>query len=115
MPRYDDDEDDDDYEERRRPRKEPHRAQLILILGIISIAFIHLAGPFAWWMGAVDLRKMREGRMDRRGESETRIGYVLGIISTVLLGIGLLVGILILAMFIFGFGMFAVAAANAPR
>jgi hypothetical protein len=113
MPRYDDD--DDEYEDRRRSRKEPHRAQLILILGIISIAFIHLAGPFAWWMGAVDLRKMREGRMDRRGESETRIGYVLGIISTVLMGIGLLVGLLILVMFILGVGLFAAAAVNAPR
>lgn len=114
MPRYDDDEYDDDYED-RRPRKEPHRGQTILILGIVSIAFVHLVGPFVWWMGSVDLRKMREGRMDRRGEGETRIGYIFGIISTVLLILGVIVGLLILAMFVLGIGLFAAAAANAPR
>jgi len=116
MPRYDDDDDEDeDYEERRRPRKEPHRGQMILILGVVALAFVHFVGPFAWWMGATDLRKMREGRMDRSGESETRVGYILGIVSTALLGVGLLIGLLIFAMFVFGFGLFAVAAANAPR
>ncbi len=106
---YDDD-DDDDYDDYRRV--EPHRGQTILILGVVAIAFVHLMGPFVWWMGAVDLRKMREGRMDRRGESETRVGYVLGIISTILMAVGLLFAIAIFAMFIFGFGLFAVAAAG---
>jgi uncharacterized Tic20 family protein len=117
MPRYDDDEDDDedDRPRLRRRCKEPHRGQTILLLGIVAIAFVHLMGPFVWWMGSVDLKKMREGRMDRRGESETRLGYILGIITTVLLVIGMLIGLMIFAMFIFGFGMFAVAAANAPR
>ena len=74
-----------------------------------------MLGPIVWWMGAADLRKMREGRMDRRGESETRLGYIFGIISTVILAISFVIGLLIFAMFLFGFGMFAVAAANAPR
>jgi len=108
--RDEDDYEDDDYEDRRR--KEPHRGQMILILGIVAIAFVHLVGPFVWWMGSVDLRKMRAGTMDRRGESETRIGYVLGIIATVLMAIGLLFLILLFAMFLFGFGLFAVAAAG---
>jgi uncharacterized Tic20 family protein len=111
MPRYDDDDDDD--EDDYRPRKEPHRGQMILILGVVAIAFFHLLGPFVWWMGSVDLRKMREGRMDRRGESETQVGYVLGIASTALMAIGLLFVMLIFAMFVFGFGMFAVAAGGA--
>lgn len=110
MARRDDDEyeDDEDY----RPRKEPHRGTTILILGIVAIAFVHLVGPFAWYMGSVDLRKMREGKMDRRGESETRVGYILGIVSTLLVAVGLLVLLAFLVMFV-GFGMFAVAAA--PR
>lgn len=114
MPRYDDDEDDDDYED-RRPRKEPHRGTMILILGVVAIAFVHFVGPFAWWMGSVDLRKMHEGRMDRSGEGETRVGYILGIVSTVLLGIGVIVGLIIFAMFLLGIGLFAAAAVNAPR
>lgn len=108
--RRDYDDDDDDYVDYRRV--EPHRGQTILILGVVALAMVHILGPFVWWMGAVDLRKMREGRMDRRGESETRIGYVLGIVSTLLMVLGLLFAILIFAMFIFGFGLFAVAAAG---
>lgn len=112
MARHDDDDDEyeDDYDD--RPRKEPHRGMTILILGIVAIAFFHLVGPFAWYMGSVDLRKMREGKMDRRGESETRVGYILGIVSTLLMAVGLLVLLAFLVMFV-GFGMFAVAAA--PR
>lgn len=112
MARRDDDDDDEEYEEDDRPRKEPHRGMTILILGIVAIAFFHLVGPFAWYMGAVDLRKMREGRMDRRGESETRVGYILGIVSTLLMAVGLIVGIAIFCMFLFGFGLFAAAAAR---
>lgn len=85
---------------------EPHRGQTVLILGIVAVAFVHLLGPFVWWMGATDLRKMRAGVMDRRGEEETRIGYVLGIVSTCLLAVGLLV----VALFLMGV-LFAAGAA----
>lgn len=113
MARRDDDDDEyDDEDEDYRPRKEPHRGMTILILGVVAIAFFHLVGPFAWYMGAIDLRKMREGKMDRRGESETRVGYILGIVSTLLMAVGLLFAIVLCAMFIFGFGLFAVAAAG---
>jgi uncharacterized Tic20 family protein len=102
--RYEDD-DSDDY------GPEPHRGQTILILGVVAIALVHLLGPFVWWMGATDLRKMRDGVMDRRGEDETRIGYVLGIIATCLLGLGVLVGVVIFGLMLFGFLAFAGAAA----
>jgi uncharacterized Tic20 family protein len=117
MPRRDDDDDyEDDYDDRpRRRRLEPHRGQTILILGVVAIAFMHLLGPFVWWMGAVDLKKMREGVMDPRGESDTRLGYILGIISTILVGISLLILIVFFVMFLFGLGMFAVAAAGAAK
>src|SRR4051794_29357880 len=98
--------DEDDFDD----RPEPHRGQTILILGIVAIAFVHPLGPFVWWMGAVDLRKMRAGEMDRRGESETRVGYVLGIVSTCLLAVGLLVAVVIIAMFLMGAAVVAGAA-----
>jgi type II secretory pathway pseudopilin PulG len=40
---------------------------------------------------------MRAGRMERRGESETRIGMVLGIVSVVLSAIGIVIAVMILA------------------
>jgi uncharacterized Tic20 family protein len=98
---------DDDYDD----RLEPHRGQTILILGVVAIALVHLLGPFVWWMGATDLRKMRDGVMDRRGEEETRIGYVLGIIATCLLGVAVLAAMVVIGLFLFGFLAFAGAAA----
>lgn len=98
------DDDDDRYAD-----LEPHRGMLVLILGALSLAVTPLIGPFAWWMGATDLRKMRAGVMDPRGKGETHAGYVLGIIATVLLGIALLAIAVVLLMVLFG--VFAAAGA----
>lgn len=70
---------------RSRPL-EPHRGSLILVLGILSILGIGspITGIVAWVLGNSDLAKMRQGLMDREGESTTNAGRILGIISTVL-------------------------------
>jgi hypothetical protein len=86
--RYDDDDnyDDDDYDDRpRRRRGAPHRGTLILILGILGFLICGLCGVAAWIMGSNDLAEMKAGRMDSSGRDMTQIGYVLGIISTVLM------------------------------
>ena len=46
-------------------------------------------GIAAWLMGSYDLSAMRTGRMDRSGESITRVGYILGIIGTIFLGVAI--------------------------
>ena len=84
-PRHDDDYDRDPAPTRSRRRMEPHRGTLILVLGILSITFCQLCGPFAWMLGNEDLRKMRAGRMDPSGEGNTNAGRILGIIGTVLM------------------------------
>ncbi|MDB5306390.1 MAG: hypothetical protein JWO38_592 [Gemmataceae bacterium] len=89
---------------------EPHRGTLILILGVLSLVVTPLIGPFAWWMGATDLRKMQTGVMDPDGENETRIGYILGVIATVLLMLVVLVILAVIALVVF-----AGVAANAGR
>jgi hypothetical protein len=38
----------------------------------------------AWTMGSGDLREIRAGRMDPRGESNTNAGRICGIIGTIL-------------------------------
>jgi predicted Zn finger-like uncharacterized protein len=73
---------------------EPHRGGLVLTLGILGLVLFYFLGPFAWYMGAQDLDKMRRGVMDKSGYGVTQAGYILGIIATILTVIGCLFGIL---------------------
>jgi hypothetical protein len=43
-----------------------------------------ILGPMAWIMANNDLRAIREGIMDPRGESNTNAGRICGIIGTIL-------------------------------
>ena len=77
---------------------EAHRGGLILALGIISIVGCNcclVPGILAWILGAGDLSKIKAGRMDPSGESTTRVGMILGIVST---GLAILVGLFYFAM-----------------
>jgi len=85
----------------RRPRRpprttdvEPHRASVVLVLGVLGLAICFICGIFAWVMGTTDLAKMRAGTMDPAGRSETHIGWILGIVSTLL-------GVLAIIVFLF--------------
>jgi hypothetical protein len=84
---------DQEYRPYRDVRRdsEPHRATLILTLGIVSIVtsvtwflgFIGLIlGLCAWVMGQRDLRKMRANVMDPQGLGTTQAGWICGIIGT---------------------------------
>jgi hypothetical protein len=93
---------------------EPHRGNLVRILGQLSIscfpAFLYLSalaatariglavggfglilGIVAWVLGAEDLARIRAGEMDRRGEAATRRGRNSGRAGACLNGSGLLV------------------------
>ena len=59
----------------------PHRAGLILTFGLIGLLVCVPFGIAAWVMGNHDLREMAAGRMDRRGEGQTRAGKIIGIIA----------------------------------
>jgi len=70
----------------------PHRGTLVLVLGILSLVCCAICGPIsmvcgpiAWIIGAGDLKAIRSGHMDPAGESQTRAGMVMGIISSVLI------------------------------
>jgi hypothetical protein len=114
--RHKDDEDDEDNYDLRRPRRDsfdddydeisdwrrgrrrfypPHRGGMVLALGLVALigglSFFGLPlllGPVAWALGSIDLRQMREGRMDPDGAGMTQAGQVCGIIATVLLFLG---------------------------
>jgi len=88
---FEDDVEDERFFERRRSYKAPHRGGMILTFGIIGIVGPWLCTPLcffsiaAWIMGHIDLKEIKEGRMDPQGEGLTRAGWVLGIIGTLLI------------------------------
>lgn len=71
----------------------PHRGTTILVLGILSLVLCAPLGIAAWIMGNSDLKEMDAGVMDPSGRSTTSAGRICGIIGTILLIIGVLVGI----------------------
>jgi hypothetical protein len=83
----------------------PHHGTLILILGILSLFMCGLfTGIPAWVMANSDLREMDAGTMDPSGRGATQAGKICGIISVVLAALLML---LVIAMFVLGFGFFA--------
>lgn len=72
----------------------PHRGALILVLGILGIIVCVICGIIAWVMGNNDLREMDAGRMDPSGRGLTQAGKICGMISVILLIVGMAFGLL---------------------
>ncbi|MHC4086067.1 MAG: hypothetical protein ACYSWZ_23785 [Planctomycetota bacterium] len=88
----------------------PHRGVLILVLGILGILCCFICGIVAWVMGNGDLKEMAAGRMDPTGEGLTKAGKICGIVSVVLLIVGIILNLIFMLL---GFGLFAVS--GGPR
>jgi len=78
----------------------PHRGGTILAFGIIGILIpcCMPLGIAAWVMGASDLSEIRAGRMAPEGESMTRVGMILGIVSVGIAILGILANLGLLAV-----------------
>ena len=76
------------------------KATTALILGILGIVVCGFLAPFAWRIGkrTVDEIDASQGQLGGRGSAQA--GYILGLIGTVLLGLGLLflVGIVVVTI-----------------
>jgi len=98
-----------------RRDSEPHRGQTVITLGVISAVcggismmgctFLSVFGlglgiP-AWVMGQRDLKKMRLGVMDARGEAQTRSGWICGMVGTILSILGMLVLVFVIILEVF--------------
>ena len=81
------------------------RATTVLVLGILGIVVCGVIAPFAWAMGKQTLREIDASNGMLGGRGATNVGYILGIIGTILLGLSLL---LVVGMFGL-FGMTAVS------
>jgi hypothetical protein len=66
------------------------QATTALILGIVSIVCCQLLGPVAWFLGNQELKAIREGRSPAAGEGLAKAGWILGIISSIILAFSLL-------------------------
>lgn len=80
----------------------PHRGNLILVLGILSLIICGFLGIPAWIMGANDLKEMDAGQMDASGRSLTNAGRICGMIACVLLIVGVVIGGLLFALGVLG-------------
>jgi hypothetical protein len=69
---------------------QPHRGSTILVLGILGIVVCQICGIIAWVMANKDIPLMQSGAMDPAGLDQAKAGKVCGIISVVLLGIGVI-------------------------
>ncbi len=78
------------------------KATTSLVLGILGVVLCQVISPFAWVTGKRTLAEIdaSQGRWAGRGQAQA--GYVLGIVGTVLLGLGLAALLL--------YGVFAVVA-----
>jgi hypothetical protein len=68
---------------------EDSQATTILVLGILSLVLCQFLGPFAWVMGNKELAGIDAGRRAPQGRGTAQAGRILGIISTVLMIIGI--------------------------
>lgn len=64
------------------------RAVWALVLGILGVILCGILAPFAWWLGAAELRDIRAGFAPQSGQGLATAGMVLGIIGTVILALG---------------------------
>jgi hypothetical protein len=70
----------------------PHRATLVLILGIVGLVCGCMpVGIVAWVLGHQDLKDMNTGVMDPTGRGMTQAGKILGMISVGLFVVGCLI------------------------
>jgi serine/threonine protein kinase len=86
------------FEQGKRNDWEGNRGNLVLVLGIVALVGGLLCGglglilgPVAWIMGSKDLKEIRDGRRDPKGEQNTNVGRICGMIATIvgLIGIGI--------------------------
>ena len=80
----------------------PHRATLILVLGILGLVICGPLGIAAWIMGNGDLKEMDAGAMDPGGRSTTNAGRICGMIATILMILAALAFAVIFALGILG-------------
>ncbi len=81
--------------------QEDSQATTVLVLGILSLVLCQILGPIAWVMGNKELAGIDAGSRPPQNRGTAQAGRILGIISTVLMiiGIALLFAFLVIGLF----------------
>jgi hypothetical protein len=66
------------------------RATTSLVLGILGVVVCQVIAPFAWVMGRKTVAEIDASHGAVGGRGAAQAGYILGIVGTVLLGLGVL-------------------------
>jgi uncharacterized membrane protein YjgN (DUF898 family) len=84
------------------------KATTSLVLGIVGLVVCGLVAPFAWKVGRDTVREIdaSQGRLGGRGSAQA--GYILGVVGTVLLGLG----VLALVLLVLGLGVIGMSASS---
>jgi hypothetical protein len=79
------------------------KATTALVLGILGVVVCQVLGPFAWSIGKRTVNEIDASGGQYGGRGSAQAGYILGIVGTVLLALGVLffVFYLVLAVFLF--------------
>lgn len=79
---------------------EQSQATTVLILGILGLVVCGICAPFAWVMGNREIEGIDAGRRPPDNRQTAKIGQILGIIGTAIIGLTLLlvVGFFVLAI-----------------
>jgi hypothetical protein len=76
------------------------KATTSLVLGILGIVVCGVLAPFAWQSGKRAVAEIDASNGQLGGRGAAQAGYVLGIIGTVLLGLGVLLMLVFLLFFV---------------
>lgn len=77
---------------------EASQATTALVLGILGIVVCQILGPFAWSIGKKELEAIDAGRRPPENRGNANAGKILGIIGTVMLGLGILAGVAVVLL-----------------
>jgi hypothetical protein len=82
------------------PRENHPKAVTALILGLLAIAFCPLTAPFAWSQGKTAQREIDADPQRWEGRTIATIGYVLGLVLTIVYAAAIVLGILAVLFFV---------------
>ena len=66
------------------------RATMAVVFGVLGIICCGLLAPVAWYLGNEELKQIDAGRIADTTRGMAQVAKILGIIGTILLGLGLL-------------------------
>ena len=79
------------------PYPEASQASTALVVSIIGLVCCQILGIVAWVMANNELEGIKAGKRNPANEGTASAARIIGIVTTVLLGIGIVLGLLLLA------------------